>query len=69
MKAKYFDRVWIVLIGWIIYPIGIFVACVVLPCFWVIKHGWVNTPFFHNIKAGYVAVSEAFKESWRITNE
>lgn len=63
---KYFDRVWMLIAGWIIIPLGLLINCILIPSFWVLRYGWDNTPFFHNVRAGYHQILGATKDAWKI---
>ncbi len=43
---------------WLLFPFLLFIASVYWPVFWVIKYGWDNSPFWHNVWAGYLQTNE-----------
>lgn len=63
---KYIDRILIILFGWITIPLCLVLWCLIVPSFWVLKFGYVNTPYWHNVKAGYLMVKESVIEGWEI---
>lgn len=47
---------------WLVFPFAVFMACVFWPLVWLLKYGWVNSPFWHNVRAGWLqAVAVCFK--------
>ena len=66
MLEKYLDRVALILLGWLTIPLALFVLSVWLPAFWVLKHGYINSPYWHNVKAGALMVMNEIRSAWRI---
>ncbi|EHK6026289.1 MULTISPECIES: hypothetical protein [Vibrio] len=54
MTYQFFGRLGLLLL----FPVLLMMAAVLKPLFWVVKYGWVNTPFWHNVLAGYLQVKE-----------
>lgn len=48
---------------WLWFPFAVLFSCVIWPSLWVVKYGWVHSPFWHNVKAGWFqSVNICFKQ-------
>ena len=64
MKLKYLDRLWMIISGPVIIPIFLFVTCVILPCYWLIRFNGGWKIFIDDVKTGYFLIYRTVINSW-----
>jgi len=63
---KYSTRVFILIFGWLVLLVGLILNGIIFPVYWVIRYGWENTPFFHNVRAGAIGSWKIISDAWEI---
>lgn len=58
------DKIGMVLIGWFVVPCVLIYASLILPTCWLLRYGAKNSPFFHNVRAGWNSTFIKLAQCW-----